>query len=328
MNDLDIQLPPTALLQILADGAVHSGQELAQALGVSRTAIWKQLAKLEPIGLKLCSQAGKGYQLPGGLDLLSLGQIKASLSSQALGLCSDIVLFDLIDSTNAWLLRQPVASGVNVCLAECQTAGRGRRARQWVSPFARNLYLSFRVTLEAGVGALEGLSLAVAVVIAESLQQMGVVDVELKWPNDILWCERKLGGVLLELTGDPSGVCHLVVGVGLNVLGDKSMIESIDQPWVALAEILPSPPARNQIASALIESLVKLLTRYEAEGFGPYHARWEKLNAYSGLQVQLQMSGVPVVGIMSGITNTGALLLDTAEGQKVFHGGEISLRKV
>lgn len=327
MSETDIQLPPPALLRLLADGKVHSGQELAQALGVSRTAIWKQLAKLEPLGLQLSSQAGKGYCLSGGLDLLNLEQIAAHLSAETSKLCGQVHLFEVIDSTNAWLLRQPARAGINVCLAECQTAGRGRRARQWVSPFARNLYLSMRMTIESGIGALEGLSLAVAVVIAECLQRLGAGDVQVKWPNDILWRERKLGGVLLELTGDPSGICHLVVGVGLNLRGDNSMLEQIDQPWVALSEIVPQPPTRNQVAATVIESLAQALSLYESQGFASYHARWEKLNAYSGAQVQLHLNGAMVAGSMRGITEAGALILDTPEGCKVFHGGEISLRK-
>lgn len=322
------QLPPQELLQLLADGEVHSGQELAQVLGVSRTAIWKQLAKLEPLGLELCSQAGKGYRLNGGLDLLSLEQLLVYLSPQARALCGNISLFSLIDSTNAWLLRQPPGQGIHLCLSECQTAGRGRRARQWVSPFARNLYLSLRMTVESGIGALEGLSLAVGVVVADCLRELGVAGIELKWPNDILWRGRKLGGVLLELTGDPSGVCHLVVGLGLNLLGDKNMAEKIDQPWVALAEIAPQSIGRNQVAASMIEALLPLLASYEATGFKLYHRRWEEYNAFANAMVELHFGGNSISGIMKGVAETGALELETSEGLKVFHGGEISLRKV
>jgi BirA family transcriptional regulator, biotin operon repressor / biotin---[acetyl-CoA-carboxylase] ligase len=329
MNDVDnVQMPPPALLRLLADGELHSGQELAQALGVSRTAIWKQLAKLESLGLELCSQAGKGYQLNGGLDLLDLGLLQASFSPQAKALCSSINLFDLVDSTNAWLLRQPPASGIHVCLAECQTAGRGRRARQWVSPFARNLYLSLSMSIESGVGALEGLSLAVGVVVADCLRAMGADEVTLKWPNDILWCGRKLGGVLLEVVGDPSGSCRLVLGLGLNLSGDKAMADKIDQPWVTLAEISPEPIGRNQVAASLIEALLGLLAGFQSTGFAPYRARWETYNAFADCAVQLRMGGEVVDGIMSGITESGALLLNTAEGERVFHGGEVSLRKL
>lgn len=328
MVDADIQLPPQALLQLLADGEVHSGQELALALGVSRTAIWKQLSKLEPLGLELCSQVGKGYRLNGGLDLLNLAEIQAGLSSQGRALCGNLTLFNLIDSTNAWLLRQAPGQGIHLCLAECQTAGRGRRARQWVSPFARNLYLSLRMTIESGVGALEGLSLAVGVVVADCLRDLGCADVELKWPNDILWRGRKLGGVLLELTGDPSGVCHLVVGIGINLFGDKTMTEKIDQPWVALVDIVSQPLRRNQVTASLINALLPLLASYESTGFAPYHRRWEKYNAFADASVELRLGSSCILGTMKGITDVGALELDTADGRKVFHGGEMSLRKV
>ena len=326
MSNEVADLPPLALLELLSDGLNHSGQELAGLLGVSRTAIWKQLAKLDALGLELISQTGKGYCLVGGLDLLNADSISASLQMSASQKLSQLQLLTAIDSTNAFLMRQESDAGISVCFAEYQTAGRGRRGRQWVSPFASNIYLSLRISNSSGLGAFEGISLAVGVAVARSLKELGADDVQLKWPNDILWFGKKLGGILIEVVGDPSGVCHLVVGLGLNLKTTKSMVESIDQPWVALDSILAELPSRNQVAASLLNHLIPLLDTYEHQGFISYKDEWESLNAQADLAVDLLMGSQKVSGIMRGVNASGALLLETGKGIEVFHGGEVSLR--
>lgn len=324
MSSDNADLPPLALLQLLGDGQNHSGQALAQALNVSRTAIWKQLAKLEALGLELISQTGKGYCLVGGLELLDEALIRSQLTSASnLGRLN---ILTSIDSTNAYLMRQESGSGVSACFAEHQTAGRGRRGRQWVSPFASNIYLSLRLSIESGLGAFEGISLAVGVAVVRALNKLGVSDIQLKWPNDVLWSGKKLGGILIEVVGDPSGVCHLVVGLGLNLKAGKSMEQAIDQPWVALDSILPISPGRNQVAASLLNHLVHLLVTYETRGFAVYKTEWEGLNAYADKQVDLVMGSSQVSGVMRGVNDSGALLLETSQGVEVFHGGEVSLR--
>jgi BirA family biotin operon repressor/biotin-[acetyl-CoA-carboxylase] ligase len=326
MSSDKVELPPLELLQLLGDGKNHSGQELAGLLKVSRTAIWKQLAKLEDLGLELLSQSGKGYCLVGGLELLEKDAINSRLTPLALNIIADLTLLKLVDSTNSYLMRQEQAAGIGVCFAEFQTAGRGRRGRQWVSPFASNIYLSLRLSIGSGLGAVEGLSLAVGVVVARALHQLGVADVQLKWPNDVLWSGRKLGGILIEVVGDPSGVCHLVVGLGLNLKTEKSMSNAIDQPWVALDEILSVSPSRNQVAACLLNHIVPLLGDYEARGFGRYKHEWESLNAHANQWVDLYMGSAQASGLMRGVNAVGALLLETDKGLEVFHGGEVSLR--
>ena len=326
MTNDSVELPPVELLQLLADGKNHSGQELASALNVSRTAIWKQLAKLEGLGLELLSQSGKGYCLVGGLELLEKNVISACLAPSAANAITGFVLLKSIDSTNSYLMRQEPAVGVSVCFAELQTAGRGRRGRQWVSPFASNIYLSLRLSINGGLGAFEGISLAVGVAVARALHELGVVDIQLKWPNDVLWSGKKLGGILIEVVGDPSGVCHLVVGLGLNLKTEKSMSSAIDQPWIALDKILPVLPNRNKVAACLLNHIVPLLNNYEVEGFSSYKSEWESLNAHANQLVDLYVGLVRLSGLMRGVNAVGALLLETDKGVEVFHGGEVSLR--
>jgi len=326
MSNDSAEIPPLELLELLSDGKNHSGQELASVLNVSRTAIWKQLTKLEAIGLELLSQPGKGYCLVGGLELLDEHQIKKGLMPLAADLISRLTILNTIDSTNAYLLRAEPSSAIQVCFSEFQTAGRGRRGRQWVSPFASNIYLSLRLSIDSGVGAFEGISLAVGVAVARALDQLGVSDLQLKWPNDVLWSSKKLGGILIEVVGDPSGVCHLVVGLGLNLKTTKSMTQTIDQPWVALDAILQESPNRNRVATCLLNHILPVLSTYEALGFSVYKSEWELLNAHANRSVDLYMGSVQTAGIVRGVNDAGALLLETEKGLEVFHGGEVSLR--
>lgn len=329
----DEDLPLQALLAVLADGHFHSGKELGGALGVSRAAVWKHLQKLESLGIRLLSVKGKGYCLEGGLELLSAASIIAGLGSRALPLLARLDIHPVIDSTNAKTLRDGVAYGSGyVCLAEFQTAGRGRRGRTWVSPFGNNIYLSLLWAFDGGAVQLEGLSLAVGVVIADVLSALGVEDISLKWPNDILWRGRKLAGVLLEMTGDPAGACQVVIGIGLNVLMPVDAADSIDQPWADIRSILAALdlPAenfgRNQLVAALLAELFPLLNSYQAERFASYRARWEQLNAYADEIVEVRMANSMVSGKMLGVNEAGALRLQTATGEQLFYGGEISLR--
>lgn len=326
MSSDSADLPPFGLLQLLSDGENHSGQELANCLGVSRTAIWKQLSKLEALGLELISVSGKGYRLVGGLDLLDPEEISNNLTPETQAGLHQLSVLASIDSTNAYLMRQDVAQAVSACFAEHQTAGRGRRGRQWVSPFAGNIYLSLRFSSNGGLGAFEGVSLATGVVVARALKELGVENVSLKWPNDILIAGKKLGGILIEVVGDPSGVCHLVVGLGLNIKTLKSMTDVIDQPWIALDQVKTLSSTRNGVASCLLNQLVPMLNSYENKGFGEYKGEWENLNAYVDQQVELHVGNSKVLGLMKGVNASGAILLETSNGIEVFHGGEVTLR--
>lgn len=333
-NDVhDIPLPQLQLLQLLADGREHSGQELANILGVSRTSVWKQLSKLDALGIELASRPGHGYCLAGGLDFLSEQYISAALNRDVYQYLEKLHLLMVVDSTNSFLLKQEPTKGISVCMAECQTAGRGRRGRTWVSPFAKNIYLSLKMTIESGINALEGLSLAVGVAIVRALHGIGFSDFQLKWPNDLLWNNQKVGGILIEVVGDPAGRCHLVVGIGLNVVGEKSMQASIEQPWISLTDIaekLSLPMlARNDVAVAMLNEIIPLLVNYEQTSFSHYREEWQLLNAHRGRHVDVHVGANVVSGIAVGVNGVGALILQTQDkGEMVFHGGEVSLRGV
>ena len=197
-----------ALLSILSDGEYHSGDALGRRLGVSRTAIWKQLKKIGDLGVVLESVKGKGYRLPGGLDLLDPATINKSLTPLASEMLSTLDVFEVVDSTNVIALSRAMEGAHGyLCTAEQQTAGKGRRGKVWASPYASSLYISAVWEFPSGAAALEGLSLAVGVAVVDALTQAGLENVQLKWPNDILCGGRKLAGILLEVAGDLSGPC-------------------------------------------------------------------------------------------------------------------------
>ena len=323
-------MPKTILLPLLASGEYCSGQTLADALGVSRTAVWKQLNALSELGLQIESVRGRGYRIPGGIDLLDAARVQAALEPRAAGLLSRLALFETIDSTNAEAMRR-AGEGAGpglVCSAEQQTAGRGRRGRTWVSPFARNLYLSLVWEYHQGAAALEGLSLAVGVAVARALASCGLPPVQLKWPNDVLFDDAKLGGILLEMTGDAAGACQVVIGVGLNVAMPAALATGIDQDWTDIRTIAAEPyPRRNTLLTALLNELLPLAADFESLGFAKWRDEWQALDAFAGKPVVLHAGGQEMAGVARGVDQRGALQLETSSGMQSIYGGEISLRK-
>jgi BirA family biotin operon repressor/biotin-[acetyl-CoA-carboxylase] ligase len=320
----------TVVLPLLADGEFHSGQELAAVLGVSRTAVWKQLEKLRELGLPVESVRGRGYRIRGGVDLLEASRIEAGLSAESRPLLEELVVAEVLDSTNAEVMRRLEAgagSGL-VCVAEQQTAGRGRRGRQWVSPYAGNIYLSLAWEFAGGAAALEGLSLAVGVAVADAMQALGLAGIALKWPNDILCGDAKLGGILIEMVGDAAGSCQVVVGIGLNVNMPAGAGAEIDQRWTDIRSALGASASRNQVLVELLNRLLPLLEGYEASGFSPWRDAWQALDAHAGKEVIVSSGGQRSAGIARGIDGSGALILETSLGEQLVHGGEVSVRTV
>lgn len=318
---------PTALLQLLADGAEHSGTELGERLGISRAAIWKQLQVLTELGVELDASPGRGYRLREPLDLLDAAAIHTAINGRATLASLDI--FPRIDSTNAFLLsdsRPTEDAQLRVALAEQQTAGRGRRGRAWASPFARNLYCSVKRQFPCGLEGLSGLSLVVGLAIAEALAALAIPDVQLKWPNDLRAGGKKLGGVLIELAGDAGGPCTAVIGFGINVRMPTAAAATIDQPWTDLQALAPQLPSRNTVVAAILVQLDQALTTFAQQGFAPFAAAWSARDEFRGKPVRMLGVNTEQIGIAAGVDARGALLLETADGLRPIVAGEVSLR--
>lgn len=314
-----------ALISLLSDGQVHSGEWLAGELGVSRTAVWKQVRRAIDDDFEIVTVRGRGYRLVTPVDLLDAGAILGSLDSTISSQISLYVL-DEVDSTNTEVLRQisAGASGIPVAIADCQTLGRGRRGRSWSSPRGENLYLSAGLTFHGGFAVLDGLSLVLGVAVAEALEKLGVPGVRLKWPNDIFLPEGKLGGILVELQGElQEGVVRVVAGIGLNVHMNRA--DDVDQAWSSLARHNPEGGwSRNKMASTLISALLDSTEAFAEGGFGAFRERWQARDLFDGQQLVAQ--GGDVTGVGCGIDGQGNYLLETESGTVAIRAGEISLR--
>lgn len=318
------------LIRLLGDGGYHSGEQLGERLGVTRTAVWKQLKKLEALDIPFEAVKGRGYRLASPLELLDGQAIVAALSRDSRRHLARLFIEESLPSTNLFLRDRFLngAGHAEVCLAEAQTAGRGRRGRQWMSPWGRSLLLSVGWRFQGGAAVLEGLSLAVGVVIARVLERHGV-DVALKWPNDVLLATGqgygKLAGILLELSGDAEGPCEVVVGIGLNVVLPDSLRTGIDQPSAAVADQAPSV-SRNRLAAELIEALLDLLSGFEQSGFEPWRESWNLRNAYAGRDVDIIQGTQRYVAVADGVDTAGNLLVRRDGEIQRLVGGEISVR--
>ncbi|MCL5668704.1 MAG: bifunctional biotin--[acetyl-CoA-carboxylase] ligase/biotin operon repressor BirA [Gammaproteobacteria bacterium] len=316
------------LLALLADGEFHSGTALAHALGVSRGAVWKTVRALSTQDVEVYAVPGRGYRLPAPVELLHGDTILAQLNPRARRLLNGLEVHDELDSTSQYLLRRAAAlPGVRACLAERQTAGRGRRGRAWVSPFGHNIYLSLLWRFEQSPASLSGLSLAAGVAVAQALRALGVQGLGLKWPNDVVWQEHKLAGILIDLSGEAGGPCSVVVGVGLNVMMPQTQGALIDQPWTDLNIILGHPIPRNHCASRLLEQLIVTFDEYARKGLAPFLETWRALDTLAGKTVRLQWPQGSATGLAQGVREDGALRLSVNGAMSYYHSGEVSVRE-
>jgi BirA family biotin operon repressor/biotin-[acetyl-CoA-carboxylase] ligase len=317
-----------SLLQTLSDGAFHSGTELGGITGCSRSAIWKCVESLRKLGVDIYSVRGKGYRLAQPLTLLDRDKIVRHIDMEQRSSLSQLEVHFDTDSTNARLLelaRLTPASGV-ACLAERQSLGRGRRGREWVSPFGANLYCSLLWRFPHGASHLAGLSLAIAVAVVRALDEMDAKEVQLKWPNDVLFKERKLGGLLIEVVGETSGPCQVVIGVGINTQMPEIQGEEIGQPWTDLRTVLGESVDRNYLAARVLTNLIQVIRGFEEHGLTPYLEEWRLRDAYLGREVSVHLPQDVIHGTMQGVDDSGALLLSRGEKLQRFHSGELSLR--
>ena len=309
-----------ALLAVLADGAFHSGEQIGAELGISRAAISQQIKSLRLLGLEIFSITGKGYRLNTPLQLLNRESIQQHLNDVPVHTCA------VIDSTNQYMMAQLDRWQKGECLlAESQTAGRGRRGRQWHSPFGSQFIMSMYWRLDDGPSAAMGLSLAIGVAVVQALESVGYRDLSLKWPNDIYMARRKLAGILVEMSAAVGGICHLVIGVGVNLNLPDAVIAQLDQPCAHLAE-QPVVVDRNQLSATIIRALRNALALFEKQGLTAFLMDWNRLDIFMQQPVQVLLGNQVIHGIYCGIDEQGNMLLQDHEGMHKFVGGEISLR--
>ena len=235
-----------------------------------------------------------------------------------------IQIFDEIDSTNSEALRQIQSGNTQnrVVFANSQTAGRGRRGRQWVSPKNAGIYLSHTRRFSMEANALQALSLVTAISVLEALRELGVQGLQLKWPNDVLFEKRKLSGILLELQHQDASR-FVVFGVGVNIELSAGSLERIDRPATDLNSIVSESPSRVILLAALLNQLCRNLEKYESSGFSSFEERWNGLDCYRMIDIEIQNGDSRLIGKSLGVDSEGSLLLQTVKGIQSINAGEV-----
>ncbi|MCH9689349.1 MAG: biotin--[acetyl-CoA-carboxylase] ligase [Gammaproteobacteria bacterium] len=300
------------LIDILSDGRCHSGQYLGNTLGISRTAIWKHIEKLETLGLMIKRIPKQGYHLENAFIPLSKAHIQNACHTGVD--LHDLHLFASIDSTSRFLKNQPFTSSLTCCIAETQTAGRGRFRRHWHSPFGENIYCSLGLRIEGDPSRLSGLSLVVSLAMHAVFQQYTQQAIDIKWPNDLLWNHQKLAGTLIEMTAEGNGGTDIIIGMGLNINSISSPQDCINRPWCSLKDITHQSFDRNQLIAELISALDEHLQVFIQQGFTPFIAAWNALDYLSNKTVTISQPNRSITGQGRGVNHAGYLMLEDDKG--------------
>ncbi|HEY4369165.1 MAG TPA: biotin--[acetyl-CoA-carboxylase] ligase [Steroidobacteraceae bacterium] len=321
------------LLSLLADGAFHSGEQLAKRLKISRGGIWKLMGTLRALGIEIQSVPRQGYKLARAVDLFDQATLLESIAPAIRSQVERADVLLTVDSTNRYVTENPIATPgcAQICVAEVQNAGRGRRGRSWVAPFGSGICLSLGWQFAETPPTFSALSLAVGVAAVKALRRFGATEAGLKWPNDLVWQNRKLGGILIEMRGESAGPAHVVIGIGLNMHMPASVRLALAEQQAALIadvhEMLRDrTPTRNALSGVLVEELIAMLQIFSGQGFAPFVEEWRKLDTLANAQVKVLSGSGTIYGVARGVEMDGALLVDV-EGQLLkFVSGEVSLR--
>jgi BirA family biotin operon repressor/biotin-[acetyl-CoA-carboxylase] ligase len=317
-----------ALLSRISDGGIHSGQALAEQLNVSRAAVWKSIKHIQSLGLPVEALRGQGYQLTHKIELLSEESIKASLTPVASKCCQDINVLLKAKSTNSCLLNRLDTEQIHgqVVLAEYQSSGRGRRGNQWITPLASGICVSVGWRFDMAPAALGLLSLYMGVAVARTLSTLGLNGIGLKWPNDIVVMEKKLGGILLELRGEASGPVDVIIGIGVNYDLPEATLSDIDQAVTDICSHTRNRVSRNSIVSILLSNVFEIIQSLQSDPDSPLIDEWRYYDRYVGREARLILPDNEIEGTLRGVDNHGALLMTVAGQLKHYTSGEVSLR--
>jgi len=310
------------VLRALADGSAHS----AAALGVSRSAVRDAILDLRDHGLTVRAIRGRGVHLVDGADLIVPEVVTARLAEG--GGNVSLALLDQCESTNAELLARAArgAPSGSAVACELQTAGRGRRGNRWLSGLASGLTFSLLWRSRRTGIDLAGLSLAAGVACVAALEALEVSGVRLKWPNDLMFAGRKLGGILVESVGESRGPSTVVVGIGINVRRSQAVQVPLGRPVTELAEIRADLPSRSVLLGESLAQLAAVLETFERQGFAAFRADWMRLHAQQDARIRVALpAGAAKEGVALGVDENGALLLRTDAGVERLHSGEVGI---
>lgn len=314
-----------AVLARLAERGAASGQALATELGISRAAVGKHVNHLRADGWPVEARPGVGYRLPPWCCPLERGAIEAEMAEVA-GRVVDLALLEAVDSTSSHLDAGALAPDgtARLCIAERQHAGRGRRGRGWESRPGASITYSAARLFERAPAELGTLGLAVGIGLAETLAKSGVNGIGLKWPNDLVAGDAKCGGILIDLRWEAAGAARVTVGVGINYAPPDGVSAAERTDLCALAG--GALPGRSALAGRLMAATIASMACFADHGFRVFRARWDRLDVLRDRPVRAWIGDETVDGTARGIADDGALLIDTADGHRRLHGGDVSIR--
>ena len=317
------------LLKQLADGKFHSGEALAKQFDVTRVTIWNAIQYAQQLGVEVFSVRGRGYKLPKAIEWLDKEEILQAIGAEREWF--NVEVLDEVVSTNTYLMQAAAngASHVSCAVTHIQTNGRGRRGRTWVSHLGGSLTFSLLWRFDCGAAALSGLSLAVGVALIRALNELGIENAQLKWPNDVLVNHQKLAGILIDLQGDLDGPSAAVIGVGINLNLPEAVRNRIDQPVVDVKHISHTDVNQNQLLGTILKCFADVLRHFEQYGFIGIRDEWLRYHAYQHQAVKMLMpDGREIEGVVTDVADDGILIVETALGKQRFSAGEISLRRL
>lgn len=316
------------MLALLASGAAVSGPELARQLGISRSAVSARIARWRRTGLEI-ERGPVGYCLRRPLRPVGPGRVLNRLRVAVRRRVGLLECHWQLDSTSSELARRAAQlPDLAFVFAEWQHAGRGRRGRGWLSPPATNIQLSCLKQYATGFRVLSGLSLVAGMAAARALSDCGVRGIALKWPNDLVHADAKLGGILVELGGDATGSCHAIIGVGINVYVPDAMRAALARPCVDLAQLCHggSEPSREALTAVLMARLVEALDGFDRCGFAGFAEEWARYDALAGRPVRVEGAQGTLDGVAAGVDPDGALLVRCGDGMHRVDGSEVTVR--
>ncbi len=315
------------LLARLNDGHAHSGEDLAEFFHITRAAVWSRIQRLQSLGLDIFAVSGKGYRLSSPFELLDPEAIRAGIPAAYRHVLRDVSCVQVTDSTNQQLLLDATRQNIHghVLCAEYQTAGRGRRGDAWIAPPGSGLCLSLGWRFEVPPNTMSALSLAIGVAVARTATALGVDELALKWPNDVLYRGRKLAGILIEMRGEYGGPNTVVIGIGLNTHISPRIRATITQPVADLSEALAEPAGRNLVASRLIQELLMALGDFSSNGFAPFTADWRLYDGLAGRRVQLDLPDRKITGLAHGVDPQGMLIIEHQGRREKFLSGHVRI---
>ncbi|MGB6977255.1 MAG: bifunctional biotin--[acetyl-CoA-carboxylase] ligase/biotin operon repressor BirA [Gammaproteobacteria bacterium] len=313
------------LTALLNDLEYHDGTTIGEALNITRSAVWKVIKKLENYGIEIDSVKGKGYALREPLILLDKHFIAKNLNNKDIL----IEIYETIDSTNAYLKAFYNSSKPKICLAEYQTKGRGRLQRNWHSPFGQNIYFSCLYPFQKDISELAGLSLVVSLAIVRALTIYKLpAPLFVKWPNDVVYQNKKLAGCLLEIQAETNGMCSVVIGIGINANMSHDKHHAITQPWTSLKTILNTTVDRNPLCVSLMNNLMFYLKQFEVKGLLSFIDEWQRVDSLANQSIHLKHINHTIMGRVKGINQHGHLILTLTDGTvRTFSSGDTTIIK-